>query len=83
MIRNDYRGRCACGAIVQPQQGFVSNRKIVCSPCAPPAPAKPVRQSPPFSVAYQGCDDRESMSEYFYDNFHSESDFVGWDVGAQ
>lgn len=30
-MRNSYRGKCSCGAIVQPGQGFVVGRRIACA----------------------------------------------------
>ncbi len=77
MIRNKFASRCKCGIYVQSGEGFVHERKITCAKCIP----EPL--SRPFSVEYQGCDHQESMSEYFYDNFHNESDFLGFDVGSQ
>lgn len=33
MLKNSFRGRCACGVLVPPNMGFVHARKIVCAPC--------------------------------------------------
>lgn len=37
----------------------------------------------PFLIAYQGCDEEESMAEYLLDIGMTESDYVGFDVGDQ
>lgn len=31
MIVNDWPGRCGCGKYVQPREGYVHRRKIVCA----------------------------------------------------
>lgn len=84
-IANRFRGRCTCGAIVQPEQGYVHERRITCIQCVPITRGEghglAVGQN--AAIAYQGCDDHESWSEWMYDNFDGESHFVGWDVGAQ
>lgn len=37
----------------------------------------------PFFISYPGLDENESLDEYLYDIGMTESDYVGWDVGAQ
>lgn len=89
-LQNSYRGVCKCGTIVQPQQGYVHERRITCIQCVPMPPqptystgGQNLALSGSQAVSYQGCDDHESWGEYMYDTFHDESDFLGWDVGAQ
>lgn len=84
MIVNRYRGRCACGTVVQAGNGYVNDRKITCIQCAPmdaPTGGSGIAVGQNAAVSYQGCDDHESMSEWHYDNFGGESDFLGFDVG--
>jgi hypothetical protein len=85
-IANRYRGRCGCGAVVQPEQGYVHERRITCIQCVPmnpPSRGGGIAVGTNLAVSYQGLDDHESMSEWHYDNFSDESHFLGWDVGDQ
>jgi hypothetical protein len=75
---NKFPGRCKCGTYVQQSAGFVCDRKITCINCV-----SMLLNPTPFSIMYQGCDYEESMSEYMYDHYENESDYVGFDVGDQ
>lgn len=80
MVVNIYPGRCGCGTFVAPQKGYVHERRITCIQCIPLEPYT----TSASSIMYQGCaDERESLSEWFYDNFANESHYLGWEVGGQ
>jgi hypothetical protein len=34
MIKNSFRGKCACGQFVPAGDGYVNGRRIVCADCA-------------------------------------------------
>jgi len=45
-------------------------------------PSRSVSQGPSY-ISYPGLDERESLNEFVFENFQTESDYIGFEVGDQ
>ena len=52
-IRNKFHGRCACGRLVQPYEGFVMARRIVCANCGAEALGAAENEQQERSAGYE------------------------------